>query len=75
MYIIIDTRFSNDNSDIGLSDQLFDSKIWRKDPSYHKKDDSLITQKTKSDKKKIKESNLNNENNFVKDISNRKTFR
>jgi len=35
-----DTRFSNDNSEITLSEHIFDSKIWKKDQSVHKKDDS-----------------------------------
>ena len=47
-YIFIDTRFSNDNSEITLSEHIFDSKIWKKDQSVHKKDDSYSS-KNKSD--------------------------
>ena len=65
-FIIIDTRFSNDNSELTLSEQIFDSKIWRKDQSLHKKDDSIGNVKNKNDTNKNKESNTNNlnENNF-----------
>ena len=56
-----------------MSDQIFDSKIWRKDQSVNKKDDSFGT-KTKLDLKKNEKNlnffnknkgiNSNNENNF-----------
>ena len=72
-YIFIDTRFSNDNSEITLSEHIFDSKIWKKDKSVHKKDDSYSS-KNKSDIKKKEKNydffnknkiNINNKNNLI----------
>ena len=72
-YIFIDTRFSNDNSDITLSEHIFDSKIWKKDQSVHKKDDSYSS-KNKSDINKKEKNydflnknkiNINNKNNLI----------
>ena len=72
-YIFIDTRFSNDNSEITLSEHIFDSKIWKKDKSVHKKDDSYSS-KNKSDINKKEKNydflnknkiNINNKNNLI----------
>ena len=46
----IESRFSNDYSEPALSEQLFDSKIWRKD--------------SKNSSKKLDKNNLSNANNF-----------
>jgi len=39
--LYIESRISNDNSEQTLSEQLFDSKIWRKEQINNVKEDSL----------------------------------
>ena len=61
--LYIESRISNDNSEQTLSEQLFDSKIWRKEQINNVKEDSL-----KESKKKDK--NINNSNNTCRNNNN-----
>ena len=63
----IESRFSNDTPEPTLSEQYYDSKIWKKDREQSKEDSFGYKPKNdlnKKNEKIIKNNNKNNENPF-----------